>query len=172
MRSLLFALLALAASGCGPVLFAEAEFEHVCLVQTQAVPGAPGASGTLSVALSVPLVQQIPLLTTQGAENELVLDSVTVSPTSGGPDLSGIDSAVVSASGTSGPPVEAARYTRGPPVAAPTEIVARGENVDLAPLLVAGNAQLQLAVSGRAPAAPWVANVTACVHGKSKVPYP
>lgn len=172
MRALRFAVAALATAGCGPVLFAEVELERVCLVQTQPVPGAPAASGTISFALSVPLAREIPLLTTKDAENVLVLDSVTVSPASGSVDLSGVASAVVNASGPSGSPVEAARYTRDPAAPAPTEIVARGENVDLAPLLVAGNAQLQLAVTGRAPAAPWVANVSACVHGRSKVPYP
>ena len=135
-------------------------------------PIAPGASGTISIALSVPLTRDIPLVTTKDAENELVLDDVTVAPASGSPDLSGIDGAVVSAAGPSGAPVEAARYTRDPAAPAPTALVARGENVDLVPLLVGGSAQLRLAVSGRAPAAPWVADVTACVHGRSKVPYP
>jgi hypothetical protein len=174
-RLILFlpALAALALAACGgPVLFVEVEVPRACVAQGRvAFPGV-ATSGTATGDLDVPLVAQIPLLTTSGADTVLVLDDVTIAPVSGSPDLSGIDGAVVDVVPASGAPVAAVRYTRDPAAPPPSQLVLSGGGVDVAPLLQNGSAHLRIVASGRPPPTAWAADVQTCVHGKSKVPYP
>jgi hypothetical protein len=165
--------LAVALAACGgPVLFVEVELPQVCVTQAGVpVPGARTA-GTIEQQVEVPLTDQIPLLSTSGAETVLRLDEVRVTPAPGSaPDLSGIDTAVVNLLPPVGAPVKGVSYTRDPAAPPPTELVLRGDGVDIAPLLVNGRARLDVVTSGQHPASPWAADVKMCVHGTSKVPY-
>jgi len=167
------ALAALALTACGgPVLFVEVELPRVCLTQARIpFPGAP-ATGTVAGDVDLPIVEQIPLLTTDGAETVLILDDVSIVPVSGtSPDLSGIESALVNVVPATGAPVTAVRYTRDPALPPPSEIALRGGGVDIAPLLENGAAHLRVVASGSPPASAWTADVQTCVHGRSKVPY-
>jgi hypothetical protein len=171
----LFSLLSLAATSCGgPVLFVEAELPRFCVTQAAIeFPAAPGGVDVppVAVPIQVPFEDQIPLLRTSGAETELHIDEIRVTPRSGNPDLSGIASAVVNAVGPSGASVRILSYARDAAAPPPAEIVIAGDGVDMAPLLVAGQARLQIVASGRPPTTAWSADVKTCAHGRSKVPY-
>ena len=173
--TLFTSLLALAATSCGgPVLFVEAELPRVCLTQVAVeIPAAPGgvAVPPVAVPIQVPFEDQIPLLRTSGVETELHIDEIRVTPRSGSPDLSGVASAVVNAVGPSGAIVPILSYARDAAAPQPAELVITGDGVDVAPLLVNGQARLQIVAAGRPPTTAWSADVKTCAHGRTKVPY-
>jgi hypothetical protein len=173
--SLLCSLLALAATSCGgPVLFVEADLPHFCITQAAiAFPAAPGGidAPPVAVPLQVPFEDQIPLLRTSGAETELHIDEIRVTPRSGNPDLSGVAIADVNAVGPSGASVRILSYARDAAAPPPAELVLAGDGVDVAPYLVEGQVRLQIIASGRPPTTTWSADVKTCAHGRSKVPY-
>jgi hypothetical protein len=177
MRSRLpFAVLALALASCGgPVLYVAADLPRFCLTEEAvAFPAAPAGVTLPSVSASFTLGLQdvVPLLRTSGAETELHIDEIEVIPRSGSPDLSGVETGVVNAIGPTGEGVRILAYARDPAAPPPAQLVLAGDGADVAPLLVNGNATLQIVASGRPPTTAWTADVKTCAHGKSKLPYP
>jgi hypothetical protein len=170
------AALPLAAASCGgPVLYVAADLPRFCLLQP-AVAFQPAPAGVtvppVSATFTLDLRDVVPLLRTSGAETEIHIDDVEVLPQGGAPDLSGVATAVVNAVGPGGAPVQIVAYARDPAAPAPSQLLLTGDGGDVAPLLVNGNATLQIVAAGRPPTTAWTADVKTCAHAKSKVPYP
>jgi hypothetical protein len=160
------AAVASSAMGCG----ATVEVPRICLTEQQvSVPGSPAGGSVTSPRFSVDLTNQIPLLRTNTSDTDLRIDEVTITPVAGNPDLSGIQSATVQAHPASGPAVEMARYQRDPAAPAPAAILLGGDAVNVAPYLVAGQANLTFTLSGQPPRASWTADVKSCLHGQTSV---
>jgi hypothetical protein len=170
------AALALALASCGgPVLYVAADLPRFCLTEEAvAFPAAPAGVTLPSVSANVTLGLRdvVPLLRTSGADTELHIDEVEVIPRSGAPDLSGVATAVVNAIGPTGSSQQILAYARDAAAPPPSQIVLTGDGGDVAPLLVNGDATLQIVAAGRPPTVPWTADVKTCAHGRSKVPYP
>ena len=159
------AIIASSALGCG----ATVEVPRFCLTQPGVViPGSPvGGDFTTPPLLQVELNDQIPLLRIDSSDTDVRMDTVTITPVAGAPDLSGIQSATVRAQPASGPAVELAQYQRDPAAPAPAAIVFQGGNQNITPFLVAGQANLSFAFSGQPPRTDWTADIETCMHGEA-----
>jgi hypothetical protein len=174
MRGTILSCLTLAATACGgPVLYVEAELPRFCQTNAVSFPAAPVGVDLPAVAVRIdlPFEDVVPLLRTSGAETELHIDELRVTPSAGNPDLSGVATATVNALRPADASVPILGYARDAAAPPPAELVLTGDGLDIAPFLVAGTAQLEIVASGRPPATAWTADVKTCAHGRSKVPY-
>jgi len=163
-RRVLLAALAASAASCG----ATVEIPRFCITQSGlAIPGAPVAGSITSPAFTVDVGGQIPLLRTGSTSTHVRVEDVTVTPVTGNPDLSGIQTASVTVQPATGAAVTVAGYQRS--ATAPTSLVLTGQDVDVEPLLVNGQATFQIALAGQPPAASWTADVVTCLHAQSDV---
>jgi hypothetical protein len=156
------ALAALAAAACSPAE-ADLEFPSVCLrVGTLSVPGAPGVSGEVAVPYSLDL-SGVPLLQDQGTRLDVLeVLSVTLTPTQGAPDFSGITSGSLFAITAGNPaPLEVARLK--PPATSP--LVLQGTGANAASGVHGRTLPLELRLAGTAPATAWSADVVTCARG-------
>jgi hypothetical protein len=166
VRRLLVAALASSVAACS----ASVEIPRFCITETGlAVPGAPVAGAVTSPVFAVDIGGQIPLVRVGTTDSTLRVESVTVTPVTGNPDLSGIETATVSIQPAAGAAVDLASYQRDPAAPAPAELVLTGDDVDIDPLLVNGQANLQISLSGQPPATNWTADVTTCMRAESSV---
>ncbi len=159
-------LLASAAAGCG----ATVDVPSVCFTESGLdIPGSPAGGDVTSPTFGFDLTNQIPLLRTTNADTDLRVDSVTITPVAGAPDLSGIRSATVQVQPASGSPVVLVRYQRDPAAPPPSVLVLDGAGQNITPYLVGGQANLALTLSGTPPGTSWTANVESCLHGQANV---
>ncbi len=165
----LLSLAALAASalGCG----ATVEVPRICFSTGQplAVPGSPVGGAVTSPPFAVDVTSRIPFLRANTSDTDVRVEEVTITPLSGNPDLSGVQTAKVQAQPASGAAVDVVQYQRDPAAPPPTALVLDGGSVNLAPYLDAGRANLTFALSGRLPGTSWTAEVKTCIRGQTSV---
>jgi hypothetical protein len=158
------AALASSALGCG----ATVEVPRICFTEPGlTVPGSPTGGSVSSPSFFVDITNDIPLLRTNNSDTDLRVDTVTITPTSGSPDLSGVQTAVVRVQPPSGSSVDLVQYQRNPGAPAPSAIVLGGDTVNVAPYLDSGRAALSFTLTGQPPRTDWTANVETCLHGQS-----
>ena len=161
-----FAVLASLALGCG----ATVEVPRICFTESGlVVPGSPAGGDVTTPPFPVDLTNQIPLLRPGNTDTDLRVDSVTITPVAGAPDLSGIQTAKVAVQPASGPAVDLVQYQRNPAAPPPTALVLEGSGGDITPYLVSGRANLVLTLSGTPPSTTWTADVETCLHGEASV---
>ncbi len=153
-----FALLGMACSAAD----ADLEFPSVCLrVGSIAVPGTAALSGTVAVPYTLDL-SGVPLLQNSSTRlDELEVLNVTLTPTAGAPDFSGVTAASLVATAVPAGPLEVARLQ--PPAATP--LVLQGTGANAASGLQDRALPLQLRLTGSIPASGWSADVVTCVRG-------
>ena len=159
------AALLLGTGGC-TVAEADLDFPRVCFTDAFTVPGLP--IGAVSVTAPFVLdLSGVPLLQDETVTpTEVFVQTVTLTPTSGAPDLSGITSAEMALAATD---EVLARYTADG--TAPTSIVLQGTDVNAAAQLAAGRIPLQVSLAGAPPPTAWSGTLETCVRGKTHVEY-
>ncbi len=157
-------VLASSVAGCG----ATVEVPRICFTESGlTVPGSPAGGSVSSPSFFVDITNDIPLLRTNNTDTDLRVDTVTITPSSGSPDLSGVQTAVVRVQPPSGSAVNLVQYQRNPSVPAPSAIVLAGDTINVAPYLDSGRAELSFTLTGQPPRTDWTANVETCLHGQT-----
>jgi hypothetical protein len=167
--------LLLAAGGCGGPLFsAEVVVDRFCFTQhLTGLPQLPPVAGSVTAPpVSVPL-QLPPGLRSHASTAVLRLLDGSVTATTAGTTLDGIDGLDLLVQPPSGGAVTAASYARGGATNV-TAMPLSGHGADVADLLQSGalEVSLSMAVNGQPkPAAAWDADLTLCFYGKTVVSY-
>ncbi|HTP29922.1 MAG TPA: hypothetical protein VMK12_30230 [Anaeromyxobacteraceae bacterium] len=166
MRAYAPILVAALLAGCE----ATVEVPQICITNRNiAVPGSPIGLQVSTPPFPVDVENEIPLLSTNASNTTLTIQSVSIIPSSGNPDLSGVTLAVLAVQPSSGSAVNVVSYQRTPTASPPPELVLTGGSVNITPYLVSGQANLTLSLSGRPPTTNWTTDVKTCLSGQSNV---
>jgi hypothetical protein len=173
--ALILSVLALATASCGdPLVFAEVDEPRLCIqLHGQAMPAAGVVVNGKLFEDDLHIGDFVPALDSSGTTVTAEVLEFTVTDTSGTADLSGIQSAnvtavKVSSTGAQSDPVKLLDYTR--PTPAPKDhITMVGQSVDVGSYLASGNLHYSVSIAGSPPANAWTADMNVCLHVKVMV---
>jgi hypothetical protein len=131
--------------------------------------GPEGLSLEVQAGFSLATVPQLAALSTDGGirglDGQLLMSSLTITATDGGPDLRVITRARLAVLDPANPADHqgTALLTLSPPPASgPGRLVLAGSSTDLFPHVSAGDLHLRLELAGSLPPAAWTADLEAC----------
>jgi hypothetical protein len=171
-----FAVMAAASlpGGCGQLFTADVQVNDVCkTLENQQFPAAPAEASTLpqiTAGFTVPvgeILNQVDFAT----NSSLKLKSISVAPTQGISDLTGIEEATVRVS-NGGQEVTLASYQRASGVSAVPAITFDTHDFDIVPFLSGDAVTVTADLAGSLPAVPWTATVTACFTAAAHLELP
>jgi hypothetical protein len=152
-------------TGCDSLFFVEAETEEICKTQRNLdFPGGLPIPGTVSQTIRFPVKDLTATIPTGDTEAELRLKLFELTPTSGNPDLSGIERATLSVRlDDQTQSTTLLEYKRTAGQAAPQKLTATGSGVlDLQRVLKQEELELTMEASGRLPPSSWTADLRVC----------
>jgi hypothetical protein len=165
-RLLLLLTVPLFTTGCESLFFVEASTEELCKTQKDlSFPAAPDVPGTVSQTFNFPVRDLTATIPTGETEAFLTMKLFELTPTNGGPDLSGVESATLSVrlDGQSPPGTTLLEYRRGSTQPNPQKLSATGRGVlDLQKVLRQEELELTMSASGVLPTSQWTADLRVC----------
>ncbi len=173
VRSLLLSALLAGLTGCGPLLFIEAEADELCKTLPDfTVPSMPGGQTvSLDTGTAIDLTEQLSGLPTGELDGDLELLSLSLRPTSGVSDLSFVEKAQATVAGSAGE-VSLVTYARAPGAGAvPAVELASSARPDLFPYLRQGKVELKATLTAAFPQKEWTLQARACFHLRTRVDY-
>jgi hypothetical protein len=152
-------------TGCESLFFVEAETEELCKIERNLTfPAAIAIPGTVSQSFNFPVRDLTRTIPTGDTEAVLTLKLFELTPTSGNPDLSGIDRAGLSVrlDGQT-QATKLLEYQRSSSQPNPQKLSATGSaKLDLQELLDQEDLELTMEASGRLPTRQWTADLRVC----------
>jgi hypothetical protein len=164
-RILLPLTVALFTTGCESLFFVEAKTEELCKTQRDlSFPAIIAIPGTVSQSFNFPVRDLTATLPTGDTEALLTLKLFELTPTSGNPDLSGVEQASLSMRlDEQTPPITLLEYRRTSTQANPQKLSAAGNaTLDLQKVLRQEELKLTMSASGSPPTRPWTADLRVC----------
>lgn len=155
----------LLATGCDSLFFVEAETEELCKTQRDlSFPASIAIPGTVSQTFNFPVKDLTATIPTGDTEAILRLKLFELTPTSGNPDLSGVERAALSVllDGDTRP-TSLLEYKKTASQPSPQKLSATGSGVlDLQKVLNQEELELTMEASGTLPTRPWTADLRVC----------
>lgn len=164
-RLLLLLTVPLFTTGCESLFFVEASTEELCKTQKDlSFPAAIAIPGTVSQTFNFPVSDLTATIPTGDTDAFLTMKLFELTPKSGDPDLSGIESATLSVrldGQTQGTTL--LEYRRGSSQPNPQKLSATGRGVlDLQKVLRQEELELTMSASGVLPTRQWTADLRVC----------
>lgn len=172
-RTLLFTL-PLLTTGCGSLFYVEAETEEICKTQSDlSFPAGLPIPGSVQQTFLFPVGDITATIPTADTESELRMRSFTLTATSGNPDLSGIEGALLTLRLPSqAQPVTLLEYRRSANQPTTQTLKATGNGtLDLQELIRQENLELTMEARGALPTREWTADLTVCAGLRLKADF-
>jgi hypothetical protein len=169
------AVASLPQGGCGSQLFsADVQINDFCKsLEGQQFPAAPAAvAGVQQISTSVTVpVDDILSAADYASNSSLKLKSVSIAPTSGISELSGVEHAVIVVS-SGGQDATLSNYQHAADSGAVPVLTLAANDFEMISYLSGGSVTVDADLAGTLPSVPWTATVTACFTASTSLHLP